>query len=74
MTTRDKKKKRSPNWSDNEVNILIETWRQFKKKLEDSKKSRSTYEEMSTEMAGFYCYRTAEEIKTKVDNMTKRFR
>lgn len=74
MTTREGKKKRSPNWSDSEVNSLVEIWKGFKKKLSDTKKNHAVYEEMSSELAGFYCYRTAEEIRTKIDNMAKRYK
>lgn len=77
MSTRDGKKKRRPNWTDNEVNVLLDIWKEYKKQLEGSTKSKrhnSLYQEMSTEMAGYYCYRTAEEIRTKIDNMAKRFK
>ena len=74
MSTREGKKKRSPNWTDNEVNVLLDIWKEYKKQLESSKRNHLLYQEMSTEMAGYYCYRTAEEIRTKIDNMSKRFK
>ncbi|XP_067128659.1 myb/SANT-like DNA-binding domain-containing protein 1 [Centruroides vittatus] len=70
-------KKRSENWSEEEIAILIEIWREKIDDLRRAKRNKSIYEAMAAEIRlqrPTSRARTWSEVRTKIKNLTAKYR
>ncbi|XP_023239915.1 myb/SANT-like DNA-binding domain-containing protein 1 [Centruroides sculpturatus] len=70
-------KKRSENWSEEKISVLIEIWREKIDDLRRAKRNKSVYEAMAAEIRlrrPTSRARTWSEVRTKIKNLTAKYR
>lgn len=65
---------RTTNWGDVETFQLIELWQSFRYDLQQTKKRRPIFEQMSRIMQGFGFKRDANEIQGRITNLAYLYR
>ncbi|EEC15970.1 conserved hypothetical protein [Ixodes scapularis] len=65
---------RTTNWGDVETLQLIELWQSFRYELQQTKKRRPIFEQMSRMMHGFGFRRDANEIQGRITNLAYLYR
>lgn len=62
------------HWFENDVQFLLKLWKRHISELRLNKRNKHVYDVMATKMNSNDMNFTAEEIRTKIKNLTKRFR
>lgn len=62
------------HWFENDVRFLLKLWKHHISELRLNKRNKHVYDVMATKMQNQDMNFTAEEIRTKIKNLTKRFR
>lgn len=62
------------HWFENDVQFLLKLWKRHISELRLNKRNKHVYDVMASKMHSNDMNFTAEEIRTKIKNLTKRFR
>lgn len=62
------------HWRDNDVRLLLKIWARHISELRLNKRNKHVYAEMEAQMQNKNLFFSAEEIRTKIKNLTKRYR